>query len=210
MNNLNKYCFLNIEKIVQIFHYIQKHTNTTSKLELIKYLFFADRIHIREYFSLISLDTYVAMQHGPVASISLDILNKNAEYLSNYIKDELKYLENVIETSKYDRKIKEVTLDLISKNEMNSLDKSIQIFSGKRLVELTHDYPEWKRFKELFDNKYVSKMNIVMDDFFKNPIIGDSPAINKYLNGVDPLYKDDDYLNEARQFYLESTGQYGL
>jgi hypothetical protein len=79
MNGLNKYLFLNIEKIVQIFSYIQKHSETTSKLELIKYLFFADRINIRKYFSFISLDNYVALKYGPVASNSLDILNNTKD-----------------------------------------------------------------------------------------------------------------------------------
>ena len=207
MNRLNKYCFLNIEKIVQILYYIQKYSETVSKLELIKYLFFADRIHIREYFSLISLDTYIAMEHGPVASISLNILNKNEEYLNNYKNEELRYLDNIDIINNSNRKINEVTPDLLSKNEMSSLDKSIKLFFRKRLVELTHDYPEWKRFKELFENNYISSRAIVMDDFFENPDINDSPAIKEYFNGVDPLYKNEEYLKEARQFYSESLGE---
>ena len=210
MIRLNKYCFLNIEKIVQIFYYIQKYSNTDTKLLLIKYLFFADRIHIRDHYSLISLDIYKALEHGPVASTALDILNKNMEYLNNYENDELKYLENIKMTDAKTRKINEMTHDLLSKNEMNSLDKSIKLFSGKNLVDLSHDYPEWKRFKTLFENKYVSSMPIHVDDFFKNPDINDSPAINKYFGSEDPLYKDDEYLSEARQFYLESMGQYAV
>ena len=204
MINLNKYRFLNIEKIIQIFYYIQKHSNTYSKLELIKYLFFGDRIHIREHFSLVSLDTYVALKYGPVASLSLDILNKNKEYLNNYKPGEIKYLDNVIKINYTTRKINRVAIDLLSKNELNSLDRSIELFSGKRLVEISHDYPEWKRFKALFEEQIISSQIINTDDFFANPDIDDSPAIKKYFDGKDPLYKNSDYLNEARQFYLES------
>lgn len=106
--------------------------------------------------------------------------------------------------------IDKVEFDLLNNNEMNSLDKSIELFSGKRLVEISHDYPEWKRFKKLFDEQVISSEAIHMDDFFRNPDVDDSPAIKKYFNGVDPLYKTEDYLNEARQFYQESIGHYAL
>jgi len=210
MIHINKHCFLNIEKIIQVFYYIQKYSKTNYKLEMIKYLFFADRIHIRDHYSLISLDTYKALENGPVASTALDILNQNMEYLDNYGDDELKLLENIKIIDNKTRKINEVAVDLLSKNEMCSLDKSIELFSGKKLVDLSHDYPEWKRFKTLFENKYVSSVPIHMDDFFKNPDINDSPAIKKYFGNIDPLYKDDEYLNEAKQFYLESMGQYAV
>jgi len=207
---LNRYCYLNIEKIIQIFYYIQKYSKSSSKLELIKYLFFADRINIREYFSLISLDTYIALEHGPVASIALDIINKSTEYLNNYEENELKYLNYIKINGKSNRKINQIGFDLLSKNEMKSLDKSIELFSGKKLVDISHDYPEWKRFKLLFEKKYISSRPIHMEDFFKNPDIKDSPAINKYFNNEDPLYKDENYLKEAKQFYMESLGQYAV
>ena len=209
MNNHNKYNYFNIEKIVQTFYYIQKYTQTKSKLELVKYLFFSDRIHLREHFALISLDRYMALENGPVASNSLDVLNKKTEYLSNFKENELKYMDNIKFNSKAERIILEIGFDLLSKNEMQSLDKAMELFLGKELVEISHDYPEWKRYKELFDQHITLSEIIKMEDFFKNPTIDDSPAINKYFKGVDPLYKDNEYLNEAKQFYLESLGQYG-
>ncbi|MCL2196045.1 MAG: Panacea domain-containing protein [Treponema sp.] len=214
MNSLNKYCYFNIEKIVQVFYYIQKYSDTKSVLNLMKYLFFSDRIHLREHYSLISLDKYVALVNGPAASNSLDVLNKKNEYLSNFEHDDLKYLNNIKKCYKAERIILEIGTDLLSKNEMSSLDKAIEIFSGKELVEISHDYPEWKRYKNQFEEQVASSktsksIKIEMEDFFKNPDMKDSPAINKYFEGVDPLYKDNEYLDEARQFYLESLGQHG-
>jgi hypothetical protein len=150
------------------------------------------------------------MKHGPVASTALDVLNQNIEYLVNYKDEELLFLENIEIIDIRNRKIKEVPVDLLSKNEMNSLDQAINLFSGKNLVDISHDYPEWKRFKTFFESNYVSPKTklIEMDDFFKNPDITDSPAITKYFNNNDPLYKDEEYLEEARQFYLESIMQY--
>jgi len=213
MSSLNKYCYFNIEKIVQVFFYIQKYSDTKSVLNLMKYLFFSDRIHLREHYSLISLDRYVALVNGPAASNSLDVLNRKTKYLSKLKDNDLKYLNN-IKKSYNERIILEIGTDLLSKNEMTSLDKAIELFSGKELVEISHDYPEWKRFKNQFEEQVTSSktsklVKIEMEDFFKNPDIKDSPAINKYFEGVDPLYKDNEYLDEARQFYLESLGQHG-
>ena len=210
MIQINKYFFLNIEKIIQIFYYIQKYSGADSKLDLVKYLFFSDRIHIREYYSLISLDIYKALEHGPVASTALDILNRNMEYLDNYGIEDLKFLENIEINGAKKRTIKKTDFDLLSRNEMKSMDRAIELFSGKKLVDLSHDYPEWKRFKMLFEEKFISSRPIHMEDFFKNPDINDSPTIRMYFGDIDPLFKDDDYLNEAKQFYLESAGLYAV
>ena len=210
MNGLSKYAFINIEKIVQVFYYIQQRAEVTSKLELIKFLFFGDRINIREHFSLISLDTYIAMKYGPVASNSLNILNKKNKRLNNFSTKELKFLDNIKKIDKKKRIINPVDFDLLSKNEMSSLDKSIMLFYRKKLIDISHDYPEWKRYKALFDKNDNSSKNIIMDDFFKNPDTNDSPAIKKYFGGIDPLYKDEEYLAEAKKFYFESIGQYGI
>jgi hypothetical protein len=209
MNGLGKYAFLNIEKIIQIFYYIQKRADVTSKLELIKFLFFGDRINIREHFSLISLDNYVALKYGPVASNSLNILNKKNDRLNNFPPKELKFLDNVKKIDDKKRIIDPIGFDLLSKNEMSSLDKSIMLFYNKRLIDISHDYPEWKRYKAIFEQNDNSSKDIVMDDFFRNPDIKDSPAIKKYFGGIDPLYKDDEYLEEAKRFYFESISQYG-
>jgi len=111
MNTVSKYGFFSIEKIIQVFSYIQRGSKTNSKLELIKYLFFADRIHVRKYFSFISLDNYFALKYGPVASNSLDVLNKNKEYLNNFPESDLKYIDNVKKITDSIRIIKKVSDD---------------------------------------------------------------------------------------------------
>jgi hypothetical protein len=169
---------------------------------MLKYLFFSDRINIREHFSFILLDTYVALKYGPAASNSLAILNKNKESLNNFSNTELKFLDKVKKVNDFKRIIDSVEDDLISRNEKASIDRSIQLFQGKPLIELSHDYPEWKRYKELFENKLVSMQPIYIDDFFTNPDIGSSPALKRHFNGVDPLYKAPQYLDEAKEFYL--------
>ena len=133
-NVLNKYQFLNIEKIVQIFSYIQRYAETTNKVELIKYLFFADRRNIRKHFSFISLDCYFALENGPAGSGALDILNKNKEYLSNFSNSELKFLDKIKKINQTTRIIEQANTDLLSRNEMDSLDFSIKTFPKLNLI----------------------------------------------------------------------------
>jgi hypothetical protein len=206
IKSLNRYSHFNIEKIIQVLAYIQKKTGTKSKLELIKYLFFADRVNIRRHFSFISRDYYYALKLGPVASETLDVLDKHDEYL-NYPDDELQLLGQIEVIDNRTRIINETNTDLLSKNEMRSIDFVTATFkSSMPLVELTHEYPEWKRYKELFENKLISKMDIMIEDFFTNPDINDSPCLKRYF-GKDPLYEDEAYLDEAKKFYLEEMAQ---
>jgi hypothetical protein len=202
---MNKYNFLNIEKIIQIFFYIQKHAETKDKLKLIKYLFFADRINIRKHYSFISLDNYIALANGPAASISLNILNKKQrEYLSNYADKDLKFLDAIQLINGSTIKIKEMNNDLLSRNETHSIDTVIDIFSPslsvQDMIAISHDYPEWNRYKEFFDNNMISATPILIDDFFTNPQFENSPALLKHFK-KDPLYEVEEYLEEAKLFY---------
>jgi uncharacterized phage-associated protein len=201
IKRLNRYSYFTIEKIIQVLAYIQKKTGTQSKLELIKYLFLADRLHIRRHFSFISKDYYYALKLGPVASGALNVLEKNDAYL-NYPKDELQLLKKIEAKNKSSRIINETKTDLLSKNEMKSIDFVAATFnSAMPLVELTHEYPEWKRYKELFDNQQTSREDIKIEDFFTNPDLDSSPYLKRYF-GKDPLYEEEKYLAEAKEFYL--------
>jgi hypothetical protein len=206
IKTLNRYSHFNIEKIIQVLAYIQKKTGAQSKLKLIKYLFFADRVNIRRHFSFISRDYYYALKLGPVASETLDVLDKHDEYL-NYPDEELSLLEKIDIKDNRTRIINETKTDLISKNEMRSIDFVADTFkSSMPLVEFSHEYPEWKRYKELFDNRQASRIDIEVEDFFTNPDMNSSPYLAKHF-GEDPLYEDEAYLNEAKKFYLAEMAQ---
>jgi hypothetical protein len=193
--------FFSVEKIIQTLAYVQRKTGTNSKLDLIKYLFFADRVNIRRHFSFISKDYYYALKLGPVASESLYVLDKHEEYL-NYPDHVLQLLEKITIKDNRTRIINETNTDLLSKNEMRSMDFITDTFKKDMpLVDFTHEYPEWKRYEDAFRNRHVSKIDIKIEDFFTNPDINSSPLLKKYF-GEDPLYEDEDYLEEAKKFYL--------
>jgi hypothetical protein len=201
IGDLSSYARFNIEKIIQILAYIQRETRTRSKLEMIKYLFLSDRANMRRNFSFISRDRYFALKYGPVAAGTLDLLNKEDAFF-NYPEDELLLIDKIDIIDNRERQINETAMDLLSKNEIDSLDFAINTFKGTRLVEVTHEYPEWKRYKDLFDKRLTSQEPIIMMDFFTNPVLDDSPYLKKTF-GKDPMYLDEDYLSEAREFYQD-------
>jgi uncharacterized phage-associated protein len=205
--NLRKYNSFNIEKIIQVLAYIQKRIDCRDKLKLIKLLFFADRYHLRKYVSFISFDIYYALQNGPAASKTLNVINHYNE-LGSYSDDDLKLLKKIKIINNNDRMIKESNTDYMSKVEMDVIEHICDIF-GKfdlsTLIEITHDYPEWKRYKNLFSNGACSSGElIIIDDFFENPDIKASPALLKYFDGKDPLYVERNTLLDVKEFYMEN------
>jgi uncharacterized phage-associated protein len=205
--NLRKFNSFNLEKIIQVLAYIQKRIACRDKLKLIKLLFFADRHYLRKYMSFISFDIYYALRNGPAASKTLNVINHYNE-LSSYSSDDLKLLNKIEILNKNERIIKESATDYMSKAEMEVIDHICDIF-GKFdlnvLIEITHDYPEWKRYKNLFYNEdYNSGELVVIDDFFENPNVEESPALLKYFGGKDPMYIDKDILMDVKEFYTEN------
>ncbi|MDR3093756.1 MAG: SocA family protein [Bacteroidales bacterium] len=198
---LEQYRLFNTEKAVQAFAYIQKVSRAKTKLDLIKFLFFADRIHIRRHFSFISHDRYCALKYGPVASQSLNLLNVQEEWFPDEDRDQLC---KIILKGSSRREINETKTDLLSQNEMESIDLAVSLFQGKPLVDISHEYPEWKRYEDLFQKGAKSKV-IRVEDFFVNPDMAKSPLLQKYF-GEDPLYEEEQYLADALQIYQESAG----
>jgi uncharacterized phage-associated protein len=204
MPKLKKHNGFNVEKIIQVLAYIQKKTDSTDKLKLMELLFFADRYHLREFSSFISSDIYYALRSGPVAYGTLNVINcyENCIYIDHEV---VKMLDKIEVVDGTNRIIKERRTNCMHEVEMNVLDHICTVF-GKfntdELIEITHDYPEWKRYKDLFVNDLSDNELIVMDDFFKNPDIKESPALRKYFGGIDPLYKNIEDLNDVKNFLL--------
>jgi hypothetical protein len=200
---MRRYHSFNPEKVLQALGYIQRETGVSDTLQLIKYLFFADRLHLRRYLSFISKDAYYALKNGPAASQTLNLLNKQGEWL-NIPGVEKQFEKILIKKSK--REIHEEQTDLLSKNEMDSLDFVIGVLRNRQadIVALSHEYPEWKRYEESF-REQTTGIPISVDDFFSNPDPGSAPLLQDFF-GEDPFYEDPGYLEEAKKTYHELNG----
>jgi uncharacterized phage-associated protein len=138
-------------------------------MALLKLTFFADRYHVRTYAAPVSGDEYVAMKLGPVPSNCYRLLKSlplNSYHLR--LSDE--------------RAIDE---DWFSVTEREALDFSLQHFGelGKRddfaLADLTHAYPEWKKYAGLFEGG-ARRVDIDYRDFLRNADRND-PMFRRYL-----------------------------
>lgn len=199
--NHDKYAHFDIEKVIQVFAYIQKQAGITDKLQLVKYLFFADRLHLRRHLHFISKDRYFALKYGPAASASLNVLNKEEDWLnapSSLLNDLLKK----VEIRGTERIFSETATSLLSKNELDSLNYIIETFKDKEpfVVDISHEYPEWKQYADIIAQEVTPGHEIGMDCFFSNPHLDNSPKL-KELFGKDPFYERESYLTEAKNAY---------
>lgn len=138
-----------------------------NKMKVIKLIYFADRYHLRKYGRPITNDEYYAMQYGPVNSGVKDIAEMS-EFMG---KIEIDYaLRYLFVVSRYE--ISSCTAfdpDVFSETDIEALEfvwRTFGRYGEFDLADLTHQYPEWKRFKDIF-NRY-SRFRMHYEDFLKD------------------------------------------
>jgi uncharacterized phage-associated protein len=169
-----------IKTIVQSVHYILFHIDLADKKKIIKMLFLADKLHLLTFGRLITGDEYVAMKHGPVGSVALDILDTDMEYLEpseiEYIKTQL----NQINPLEYQAK-NSSNYEMLSETDKQSLDIIINKFGtmdSKSLEDITHLYPEWKQHEEQLKSGSIKAVPISVEELFTTAIQNDPLGIS--------------------------------
>ena len=156
---------MQLTKILQVINYFSDKIKSINKLKLIKLIYLLDKYHILNYGRLVTNDTYFAMKKGPVGSFTKDILWLN-EFLSEEDKKLIKqyiYIDghNVIQKKKFD------DYDLLSESEIDGLNFVIDKFgkySNSRLIDYTHEYPEWKQYEFALNEGVSSSVEIAKED----------------------------------------------
>ena len=151
------------EKIIQSVNFFaRKSNNHLTKLHILKLIFFADRYHMRMYGRMITNDDYLAMQYGPVASATKQVIefisipDQFSEYAAKYLRPEKDYQIY---------SLKEVDFSVFSETDIESLEAAWKIKeTGKNLVKYSHKFPEWKKHEEKLEILSRSKMSL--EDFF--------------------------------------------
>lgn len=195
---------LSIRKILQALFYIQSRVpenneDKTSRMFLLKMIYFADRYHLRHYGFLGSDDEYFAMRKGPVASATYDILKRNMPHAANSVGYE--FLEDIIDLDDENNVlIKTQEDDELSESFKEALDFSIKtfgVYSAQDLSRISHDYPEWKKHEgEIRKNPY-SRYLMQKDDFFEDSKLN----TNLKAKGIekDPFADDSAFLDTMRE-----------
>jgi uncharacterized phage-associated protein len=202
-----------IPKILEVMSRIQRGRGDI-KLDnytLLKHIFFADRYHLRTYGSPLTGDNFFAMDNGPVPSYTKSLLKKDTAFLGAFSSDDIELFNANVKTFTGDHSWVTTRQDpykKLSASEYEALSFSIDTF-GKfdesQLILLTHDYPEWKKYKEFFEeNEWKFKrQDMSFLDFFKNPKLGESESIKKFLR-EDPFYAPPDQMRVMKEYFLET------
>lgn len=181
------------KKITQVIRYLiaKSPRDRINILKLMKLVWAADRYHVRKFANLITDYDYRALPRGPVSSIAYDIADAS-DFLSE---EQIEYSKEYVVRSEHDIVgIKEAETDYLSETEREALDFAWNTF-GKldefEVVDITHQYPEWKKFEAYFATGSSAK-KIDLDDFFKNP-------------DEDPYFEDSTEKLEASQSLFEEN-----
>lgn len=153
-----------------------KHNYTA----LLKILFFADRYHIRKYIRPISTDVYVAMYNGPVASFLYDVFKGAYPSIKDFVRADFDVQLQTAVTQ----------FDELSESDVEALEfavKNFAKFEYGELIDISHEYPEWKRYAQRFKEEKDGHEPIFIEDFFGEP--NPSNETFKRLNFVDPYPK---------------------
>lgn len=158
------------KKIAQVANYFaHKEGGKIDRLKLVKLVYLADRYHMRKYGRLVTGDLYLAMQYGPVGSITKDITGFS-EFLGD---DEKNYAAQYFAIAGDNPNtivaIQAVDTDEFSKTDEEALDFAYNNFgalNSAELVDLTHKYPEWAK---AVLNDEIKRAPVNYGSFFENP-----------------------------------------
>ncbi|NQU77379.1 SocA family protein [Candidatus Falkowbacteria bacterium] len=187
------------KKATQAINFLaRKEGGKIDKLKVIKLIWLADRYHLRKYGRPIVNDIYFAMPYGPVASSVKDLTSFNflgddgdgeEKYLSEYLKQEPGHKIS---------SIKESDTDVFSETDIETLDKIYEkygSYKASQLVKISHEFPEWKKFKRALEARTITRGPISYSDFFSNPS-GKIPGENIFNEPQEQLRTSKELFEE--------------
>lgn len=167
-------------------------------MKAIKLIYLADRYHLRKYGRPIVGDEYWAMKLGPVGSNVLNIANLSEKNLG---KDCLKYVKSYISVGDEKNESiitkKDIDLDVFSQTDIDALETIYKEFGDKdqfELASLTHEYPEWSKFKKDIIVNGKKRVKMEYKDFFSSKQVSSdiSKASEEELRIVKSIFEEND------------------
>ena len=169
-----------------LFFALKSAQKKINRLKLMKLLWLADRIHLNKYGRLILKDTYFALPNDPIPSDSLNFTKSDQPGKFSVLNFTI-HAEADFDSSFFSKSDIEVFEQVwILYGRMNQFE----------LRDISHQFPEWKRFEEDLKNSYSpNSYNIIIEDFFDIP-----------ENNIYPYNKEETQKSRAA-FHIHSTIQ---
>ncbi len=176
--------------------FAQKEGGQIDKLKVIKLIWLADRYHLRKYGRPIVNDSYYAMKLGPVGSAVKDLSGFN---VCDAVEE--KYLKEYLNSDKTNRinSIKKIDDEVFSDTDLEALEniyKEYGEYQASQLVNISHEFPEWKKFEKILDSKSNTREAMSYSDFFGNPT-GDIKVKNIFT-------ETEEELENPKQVFVEN------
>ncbi len=166
------------EKATQAINYFAQRfpSGKINVMKTLKLIWIADRYHIRRYGRTITGDSYFALERGPIASTVKDLMTNRSivaaqekEYAASYIEPLGQYQV---------KSVGAIDINVFSDSDIEALKFAYDNFGQLDqwdLSRLSHEYPEWKKYKTALESGSSARENIDILDFFKNPdsLMGD-------------------------------------
>ncbi len=153
-----------IQKLQAMIRYFATYTDPRllGKTKLMKLFYFTDFMHVKKYASPITYDNYVHLEHGPIPSTILNLVNSVENDTDNALLADFLSVE-VTEGSPIrkivpGRKFTEKDAEYFSPNELETLREVTQRFATKTggfLERISHNETAWRTTDELEDIPYT-------------------------------------------------------
>ncbi len=180
--------------IQSLFYLAAKLGKSVSKLQLLKLMYFSDKLHLIKYGRTISGDHFVAMLLGPLGSTTYDVLKSNTNPEDHKEFGSL-FSKTGSDSFAAKKKLSEVKLDWLSVTNKEVLNTILDIFGGEDAISLSaysHTYPEWFKHESDFKTGVVRVKKISTTELFS------ISSVKERL----PIKKED--LVQAKTIYSES------
>ena len=173
---MNNYYEKKLAAIIRILRKLKK----VSSVKLMKLLYIADKVHLNNYGRTISMDTFCAMQKGPVPSLSYDMIkklyptalhhptqrNSTPESIASLLRKYAEVEEDGDKKIVCLKKEEPSLYSFLSESDIKTIDNVSTFFeltSDDSLVDLTHNFDEWKQFEEKLRHQKTSFSFAVQD-----------------------------------------------
>ena len=155
-------------KLKALLLYFSTHTNTKflGKVKLMKLFYFLDFLHVKKYGSPVTYDNYVNLEHGPIPSAILNLVNSAIDDVDNSV------LADTIKFERIDgidmrrivpiREFREGDKKYFSSTELNILEEICNRYKNSNansIEEASHKESPWKntRFLDTINYELASK-----------------------------------------------------
>ena len=153
-----------IQKLKAMIRYFATNTDPRllGKVKLMKLFYFTDFTHVKSFATPITFDNYVHLEHGPVPSTIMNLVNSVENDADNAILADALSVEirtdsnqkRIVPTRKFD----EADKRLFSEIELKTLESVCARFADKTakfIEDRSHEEAAWSQTSELEDISYT-------------------------------------------------------